>query len=190
MGGLSLPDFQPSWLDLHVPPSAQRSRLSNSVRSAPCLAYASLLIQCAVKQFTKIPVPDVLASSSQNDNPIGTEYIIMNEIQGVLLKDVWNTMTASQHIKCIESIAHLVKELCAVNIPYFGSLYSSTDEQDGLLALGRHYGIGPLCKAHYHVNEVVQTGDSSDSTQGRFGPCALHPYLRYKHDADSTQGRA
>ena len=75
-----------------------------------------------VKKFTKIPVPDVLAWSSQSDNPVGAEYIIMNEIPGALLKDVWNTMTASQHITCIQSIALLIKELCAVDVPHYGSL--------------------------------------------------------------------
>jgi hypothetical protein len=132
----------------------------------------------------------VLASSSQNDSPIGTEYIIMNEIQGVLLKDVWNTMTASQHIKCIESIAHLVKDLCAVDIPYHGSLYNLADEQDHLLAFETGFAVGPLCKAHHHANELIGIGHSVDSTQGCFGPCAFRLSLRYKHNADSTQGLA
>jgi len=111
----------------------------------------------------------VLAWFSQSDNAVGAEYIIMNEIPGVLLKDVWNTMTASQHITCIQSIAHLVKELCAVDIPYYGSLYSPTGENDDLLAFETDYGIGPLWKPHHSAGELVQTDDTKDPTKN-FGP--------------------
>lgn len=134
--------------------------------------HVSLLTYRVVKQFTKIPVPDVLAWSAQNDNPIGNEYIIMSKIPGVLLKDVWNTMTASQHIKCIESIAYLVKKLSAVDVPCYGSLYNSTDGPDGLLDFETHYGIGPLCKTHLHENEVAQT-DGLGGKNESLGPCAF-----------------
>lgn len=125
-----------------------------------------------VKKFTKISVPDVLAWSSQGDNPVGAEYIIMNEIPGVLLKDVWNTMTASQHITCIQSIALLIKEFCAVEIPHYGSLYNLADGQADLLALKNHYAIGPLGKAHHHANKLVQTDDLRNPNEN-FGPCAF-----------------
>ena len=134
--------------------------------------HVSLLTYRVVKQFTKIPVPDVLARSAQNDSSIGTGYIIMSKIPGVLLKNVWNTMTASQHIKCIESIAYLVKELCAVDVPCYGSLYNSTDGQDGLLDFETHYGIDPLCKSHHRENEVAQTDDLGGKNNN-LGPCAF-----------------
>jgi hypothetical protein len=114
----------------------------------------------------------VLAWGSQSDNPVGTEYIIMNEIPGVLLKDVWNTMTASQHITCIRSIAFLVKELCAVEVSYHGSLYSSTDGQDDLLVFDAHYGIGPLCKAHHRADQLFQA-DGQKRLKNNIGPCAF-----------------
>jgi hypothetical protein len=125
-----------------------------------------------VKKLTKVPVPDVLAWSSQSDNPVGAEYIIMSEIPGVLLKDVWNTMTASQHITCIRSITFLVKELCAVEISYYGSLYSRTNGQDDLLAFDTHYGIGPLCKAHHRADKLAQT-ENLRTPDKSFGPCAF-----------------
>ena len=125
-----------------------------------------------VKKFTNIPAPDVLAWSSQNDNPVGAEYILMNEIPGVLLTDVWKTMTASQHITCIQSIALLIKELCAIDVPYCGSLYSLTDGRDDLLAFDTHYGIGPLCKAHHHADQLAQTSDIRTPNKN-LGPCAF-----------------
>ena len=96
----------------------------------------------------------------------------MNEIPGVLLKDVWNTMTASQHITCIQSIALLIKEFCAVEIPHYGSLYNLADGQADLLALKNHYAIGPLGKAHHHANKLVQTDDLRNPNEN-FGPCAF-----------------
>jgi hypothetical protein len=114
----------------------------------------------------------VLAWSLQSDDPVGVEYIIMSEIPEVLLKDVWNTMTASQHITCIRSIALLIKELCAVEIPCYGSLYTRTEGQDDLLAFGTHYGIGPLCKAHHHTNKLAQIEDLRNPNKS-LGPCAF-----------------
>ena len=125
-----------------------------------------------VKKFTKIPVPDVLAWSSQSDNPVGAEYIIMNEVPGVLLKDVWRTMTASQHITSIQSTALLVKEICVVDVPHYGSLYNLADGQADLLALKNHYAIGSLGKAHHHANKLVQTDDLRNPNEN-FGPCAF-----------------
>jgi hypothetical protein len=96
----------------------------------------------------------------------------MSEIPGVLLKDVWNTMTASQHITCIRSIAFLVKELCAIDIPHYGSLYSLTDGQGDLLAFDTRYGVGPFCKAHHHTNKLAQIEDPKTLDKS-LGPCAF-----------------
>ncbi|WPH00052.1 Hypothetical protein R9X50_00287500 [Acrodontium crateriforme] len=61
-----------------------------------------------VKGKTSVPVPRVL---SWNSNPesglVGIEYIIMEHVSGVALKDVWGQMTELQHIEVIESLGNL-----------------------------------------------------------------------------------
>lgn len=94
----------------------------------------------------------------------------MDEIPGVLLKDVWNTMPASQHIKCIQSIARMIRELCSVNIPYYGSIYHSTEELEGVLHFHDRYDIGPLCGPRQCANELAQAGNVKEPTKS-LGPC-------------------
>jgi len=92
------------------------------VQRLQILVLTSLL----VRETTSVPVPEALSWSSSSKNAVGVEYILMSEMPGVLLKDVWNGMTASQHIKCIQSIARLIKQLCAIRLPCYGSIYHAS----------------------------------------------------------------
>jgi hypothetical protein len=130
-----------------------------------------------------------VAWSSQSDNPVGADYIITNVMPGVLLRGVWEAMTTSQHITCIESIAHLVRELCTVNFPGYGSLYNLEDGHDDLLAFDAHHGLGPLCKTRHHESEQVQADELRNPTKF-LGPCAFSHslYFQHQHNANKPQG--
>ncbi|WPG98766.1 Hypothetical protein R9X50_00156200 [Acrodontium crateriforme] len=122
------------------------ARLPNRIAGPPGLTVASEVATLRfVQERTKVPVPRVLAWSSTIDNVVGAEYMIMDAMPGVLLKDVWNTMTASQHIRCIQSLGYLTKELCSLDFPHYGSLYLNADRPKGAIILNDTYCIGPLC---------------------------------------------
>ena len=104
---------------------------------------------------------------------MGIEYIIMEHVSGVALKDTWGRMTELQHIELIESVAGLVKELCALNFGAFGSLYFSTAEKPaGALPIDEEYCIGPHCGRQFW-------GQNNDLTiqntipLGSQGPCTF-----------------
>lgn len=142
-----------------------------------------------VKESTTIPVPDVLAWSSQSDNPVGADYIITNEMLAVLLEDAWETMTTSQHITCIESVAHLVRKLCTVDFPGYGSLYNLEDGNDDLLAFDNHHGLGPLCKTRSHETERVQDDELRSPTKFiRPSTFSQTPCLQHQHNANKPLG--
>lgn len=94
-----------------------------------------------------MPVPRVLAWSSKSESgSVGAEYIIMEHVSGVALKDTWAKMTELQHIEFIESMAGIVKELCALNFGALGSLYLNTAEKPPeSLPIDEEYCIGPHC---------------------------------------------
>ena len=65
----------------------------------------------------------------------------MSEISGVLLKDIWNGMTASQHIKCIQSIARPIKQLCAIRLACYESIYHTSESIEGATCINERYVI-------------------------------------------------
>lgn len=102
---------------------------------------------------------------------MGVEYIIMEHIPGVALKDVWSQMTEVQHIEFIERIGALVKELCALNFGAFGSLYlKAADQPPNTHPIDGEYCIGPHCGRQfwgYNDDHTIQAAVPLDLQ----GPC-------------------
>jgi hypothetical protein len=81
------------------------------------------LISYLVRLFTKIPVPKVLDWNDDDNNSIGTEYIIMEHAPGFQLHDKWPSMSPHQHMLCMKKVAFLVAEMAKIQFPAYGSLY-------------------------------------------------------------------
>ncbi|RAQ44971.1 hypothetical protein AFGD_008158 [Aspergillus flavus] len=60
-----------------------------------------------VRAHTAVPVPNVIAWSSDASNPIGSEYILMEKARGRQLVDVWGDMNQLQGFKFIKNLARL-----------------------------------------------------------------------------------
>ena len=119
-----------------------------------------------------MPVPQVLAWSSKSESgSVGIEYIIMEHVSGVALKDTWSQMTELQHIEFIESIGRSVKELCTLNFRAFGSLYLNTaDKPSKAHTIDDEYCIGPHCgRQFWGHNDDLATQVSLPL--GFQGPC-------------------
>jgi hypothetical protein len=122
-----------------------------------------------------VPVPQVLAwSSGSESGSVGIEYIIMEHVSGVALKDVWSQMTELQHIEFIESIGGLMKELCALDFGALGSLYLNiADKPPGAQPIDGEYCIGPHCGRQfwgYNDDQTTQTA----VPLGFQGPCKFY----------------
>ncbi|KZF22374.1 hypothetical protein L228DRAFT_261549 [Xylona heveae TC161] len=76
-----------------------------------------------LQSHTTIPVPNVLAWSSDSANAIGTEYILMEKIPGVALAEVWETMSTPEHYKIIDRIVEMERDLISFDFSAYGSLF-------------------------------------------------------------------
>ncbi|KAH9208983.1 kinase-like domain-containing protein [Leptodontidium sp. 2 PMI_412] len=104
-----------------------------------------------VRSFTKIPVPKVLDWSDDDNNPIGTEYIIMEHVPGVQLHDKWPSMSPHQHMLCVKKVAFIVTEMAKLPFPAYGSLYFSDAPIDpkSKFEFAKGFCIGPHCGTQY-----------------------------------------
>lgn len=75
-----------------------------------------------------IPVPKVLGYSSNPDNPVGSEYIIMEKIHhGNPIGDSWYTFSDKERLKVLMGLVQLEAKLLAIDLPASGGLYYSCD---------------------------------------------------------------
>lgn len=62
-----------------------------------------------------IPAPRVYAWSAQIDNPVGSEYIIMEEATGTMLAGVWDTLELEVQIAIMKDLVSVEKKLLSLS---------------------------------------------------------------------------
>ncbi len=67
------------------------------------------------KSILKIPVPKVFAWSSAADNPVESEYILMEEAPGTCLAESWEGMRLDSKAKIIEDLVAIEKKLLSMS---------------------------------------------------------------------------
>ncbi len=70
-----------------------------------------------------VPIPKVFDWSSSTDNPVRSEYIIMEKVQGKELEHTWYTMTVKERMAVVEKIVNIERLLFAIRFPVGGSIY-------------------------------------------------------------------
>ncbi|KAL2361069.1 hypothetical protein RJZ56_006063 [Blastomyces dermatitidis] len=89
-----------------------------------------------LREIFNIPVPRILAWSSDASNPVGAEYIIEEKASGVRLGSLWNHWSRGPKLKIITQIAQIEDVLTSISFPKHGCIYFKED----LLALT---GVAP-----------------------------------------------
>ncbi|GLA56039.1 hypothetical protein AnigIFM63604_004097, partial [Aspergillus niger] len=74
-----------------------------------------------------IPIPKVLAYSTSSTNPVGTEYIIMERIEGVSLASRWLSLTTEEVKSVMKQVAEIEHRTFTHSFPGYGSLYRGKD---------------------------------------------------------------
>lgn len=64
----------------------------------------------------QIPLPKVFAWDSRANNPVGSEYIIMEEAEGAGLDASWGEMELEQKATVVEDVVAIEKKLCSVSL--------------------------------------------------------------------------
>ncbi|KAI1821833.1 kinase-like domain-containing protein [Xylaria intraflava] len=70
-----------------------------------------------------IPVPKVLAWNMDADNPVRSEYIVMEEAAGTQLSQVWDTLSLDTKMEIVDDLVNIEKKLTSVSFTRYGSLY-------------------------------------------------------------------
>lgn len=74
-----------------------------------------------------LPVPRIFDYSATPHNPIGTEYILMEIVQGRELSEIWLHLTPQERIKLVSQIVEMEALLFLIRLPTNGSIYHSRD---------------------------------------------------------------
>jgi hypothetical protein len=103
------------------------ARLPYPSTQPKCLAVASEVATMTLVRSHGIPVPMIYGYSTNIDNPVGAEYILMEKVKGKSLGDVWFTLSQRDRIKVLSGIVDHEAKLFSLNFPAFGSLYFEKD---------------------------------------------------------------
>lgn len=74
-----------------------------------------------------VPVPRVYGYSSNADNPVGVEYLLMEKAPGVSLRSRWLDMTKRQRHKLATSFVDIEKQFFDIPFGSIGSIYFKKD---------------------------------------------------------------
>lgn len=136
-----------------------------------------------MQKHTSIPVPKVLAWSSDPLNPVGAEYIIMEKASGVQLFKTWGSMNDYDRFELVQQITKLEGELASISLPANGSLYlrESLTKDETQVTLSRdadpsqEFCIGPSCERSW--TSQSEKGAQFVSSEFDRGPCGFNGRL-------------
>ena len=103
-----------------------------------------------LRKYTSLPVPGVFAYDCTTKNELGFEWIIMERIPGVCLRELWPGLSLESKGIIVERLGQFTKELrekCRFNA--IGSLYQRTELSEGDLEVTvatdyNNFVIGPI----------------------------------------------
>ncbi|KAL8826673.1 MAG: hypothetical protein Q9170_007313 [Blastenia crenularia] len=73
------------------------------------------------------PIPKVLAWSSNADNPVGAEYVIMEKVAGIALDQVWPAMNVEDRFAVMKALFDCQKSWLSASFRDIGALYYAKD---------------------------------------------------------------
>ncbi|GAP91259.2 putative phosphotransferase enzyme family protein [Rosellinia necatrix] len=78
-----------------------------------------------------LPVPKVLAWNIDAENPVQSEYIIMEEATGTQLSQVWDTLPLETKLNVVKDLVNIEQKLLSISFTQYGSLYFAQDSFPG-----------------------------------------------------------
>ncbi|KAG8625008.1 hypothetical protein KVT40_006759 [Elsinoe batatas] len=98
-------------------------------------AASSISSEAAIMTFVadalKLPVPRPLLCEPSADNPVGCEYLMMEEASGTPLHDVWHLKNIIDRAAIAESLIEIQANLISTAFDSHGSLYVSSNDTHG-----------------------------------------------------------
>ncbi|KAJ5093269.1 hypothetical protein N7456_009130 [Penicillium angulare] len=125
------------------------AKLPFKVAGPPQLTTASEVATVKyLQKKTDIPIPKILDWSSDAENHIGSEYIVMEHATGTSVWEKWSSMTIMQRVRFIDSVYKHLKTIPKLKFHAYGSIYFDSEHMDpsfSIKALEDGFCIGPHC---------------------------------------------
>ncbi|KAL4935124.1 hypothetical protein BDV06DRAFT_217657 [Aspergillus oleicola] len=120
-----------------------------------------------------IPAPQVFAWSADAENPVGSEYIIMEHAPGTKLDDVWNDLSLEEKVAIVKNLVSLQKKMLSLSFNRYGNLYYASDNIQGAVpaevtgdvptdvkeTILRRFAIGPVADRAFWSKERAEIED-------------------------------
>ncbi|GKZ17032.1 hypothetical protein AbraIFM66951_005761 [Aspergillus brasiliensis] len=157
------------------------ARLPTGIAGPPRLTTNSEVATLSyIQSKLPLPVPTILDWSDSPANPIGTEYIIQEHIEGVQLHQILSDMNSEQHMLCYKALSLAIKQMASLDFPAYGSLYFSDAPLDEQMKIPLEQGfrIGLNCSPVFwnrYPGELELYGRPSPNC----GPCQSHTIMHY-----------
>ena len=87
-----------------------------------------------LREAQSLEVPKVLAWSSNADNVVESEYIIVTEAEGTQLAEVWDSLDIGGKNKIATGLAQLQSQMLSVTLSRYGALYFRQHAPQGCAA--------------------------------------------------------
>ncbi|KAE8366087.1 kinase-like domain-containing protein [Aspergillus caelatus] len=150
-----------------------------------------------VRKYTSIPAPRVFSWSSDDSNPVGAEYIIMEKAAGVPLVEQWGKMAEIDKLKLIKNLTKLEAQLAAIRFPAYGGLYRQADvnhlqcqELSGSIDPFNLFRIGPSCDRSFSTDSTAdfstQSGDLDQGPWNTLSDFGISIAMRELYQISST----
>jgi Phosphotransferase enzyme family len=82
------------------------------------------------RSILHLPVPKVLSFNSDVSNPVGTEYILMEEAAGIQLSETWDSMDLEEQVKITEKLVDINSKFLSASFTLAGGLYHKNSIPD------------------------------------------------------------
>ena len=74
-----------------------------------------------------LPIAEIYAYSFTSENEAGTEYILMEHIEGIDLGDVWFNLEKDEIYSFMDQLAKFESIMMSISFPAGGSIYYARD---------------------------------------------------------------
>lgn len=95
-----------------------------------------------------VPVPKVVGYPAVSKNDVGTEYLLLEKMEGIPLSDIWFTIDTKTRVKIMRQIVDVERRFMNIALPASGSLYFQRD-----LKPGQHFI--PVSDSPHPVDSIV-----------------------------------
>ena len=90
-------------------------------------AYASEVATMDFLRSKGLPIPEIYAYSFTSENEAGTEYTLMEYIEGIDLGDVWFNLKKNETDSFMDQLAKFESIMMSISFPAGGSIYYARD---------------------------------------------------------------